>query len=77
MPFKGLVGPQSGRTSRSQAESIGTDAEGFVKAPDYFSQGGHPVGPGMPAQDYKETPQRAPAGGGNVPDPSPFTIKGG
>jgi hypothetical protein len=77
MPFKGTVGPQSGRTSRSQAESIGTDPQGFVKAPEYFPQGGHPVKPGMPAQEYKETPMREPSGGGSVPDPSPFTTKGG
>lgn len=75
--FKGPVGPESGRTPRTQAESIGTDASNFVKAPEYFSQGGHPVGPGMPAKPYSEAPQRAPAGGGQVPDPSPFTIKGG
>ena len=77
MPFKGTVGPESGRTPRSQAESIGTDAAAFVEQPPYFPHGGHPAGPGMPSQDYKETPAREPSGGGSVPNPSPFTIKGG
>ena len=73
--------PATIRTSRTIAEEKGTDPEGFVKSPDYFAQGGHPITKDLKAQPYTE-----PVAGTDVPpttanaatqyDPSPFTIKG-
>ena len=73
--FKGTTGPQSGRTSRSQAEKLGTDPEGFVKAPEYDAQGGHPITPAMPSQTYKAE-QLKPGTDSKPIDPStPFVLK--
>ena len=71
--FKGTTGPQSGRTSRTQAEDIGADPEGFAEAPNYNVQGGHPVGNGLKADTYSEK-GTAPSTGGKTFDPSPFSI---
>lgn len=74
--FKGPKGSSSGRTPRTQAESIGTEAAGFEKLDaNYDAKAGHPTGKGMPpAQEYKprEIPNPKESGGKNF-DPKPFT----
>lgn len=72
--FKGPTGPQSGRTGRSQAESIGTDPEGFTGAPGYHVQGGHPLTAGYPTGVYSEADPALTSTPSGF-DPMPFTIK--
>lgn len=75
--FKGPVGPVSGRTPRSQAEKIGTDASGFVEGPAYDVTAGHPKGNGMPSGKYEADKMKAPAGGSPASNTkAPFNIGG-
>jgi hypothetical protein len=72
--FKGTTGPQSGRTSRTQAEDIGADAEGFAEQKGYNNQGGHPLGNGLKNDQYSENVTTTPTESGAKFDPSPFSI---
>lgn len=53
------------RTSRTQAEKIGTNPAGFENSMTYFAQGGHPVTPATPAMAY--TPSKLVPGVGGKP----------
>lgn len=70
--FKGPTGPQTGRTPRTQAEKIGTDSSGFVNAPDYNAQGGHPNGAGMPGGVYTHNEPASPDAGPLPTQPNPI-----
>lgn len=72
--FKGPVGPDSGRTGRSQAEQIGTDPAGFKDGPKHDPKAGIPVTPEFPQQQYRPTPMSPPTGGQQAGVPAPFTI---
>jgi hypothetical protein len=75
--FKGPVGPQSGRTPRSQAEKIGTDPAGFVEGPAYDATAGIPKGAGMPTGKYEPAKMKTPSAGAPVSDnKAPFTVGG-
>lgn len=73
--FKGPVGPQSGRTSRSQAEKIGTDPSGFKDGPAFDPVSGTPVTREMPKQEYKPTPMKEGGDAKPMNIPAPFTTK--
>ena len=74
---KGPVGPQSGRTPRSQAESIGTDASSFKEdGVKYDPTLGHVITKEQPKQEYKEAPVKTPTGPAQS-GTAPFTISGG
>jgi len=76
--FKGPVGPQSGRTSRTQAEKLGTESSGFEGAPEYFPQGGYPPSKDLPKQEYKEREIKPAQQGSPVSNKTPpFSIGGG
>lgn len=72
--FHGLKGPQSGRTSRTQAEAIGTDPEGFKEDPPYDMQGGHPVTKDLPKGEYKEAEMKEAGGAKPLDVAVPFTL---
>lgn len=72
--FHGLKGPQSGRTPRTQAESIGTDPEGFKEDPPYDMKGGHPITKDFPEGKYAERPMSAPGGAKPLDADVPFTL---
>lgn len=65
------------RTSRTQAESIGTDASGFtggIEMSDADARAGHPASPEQSTAPYKDQPPMVsptpPVDGG----PAPFTL---
>lgn len=72
--FRGPVGPDSGRTGRSQAERIGTDPAGFKDGPKYDPKAGVPVTADSPQQQYKPMPMSPPTGGQQVSASVPFIL---
>lgn len=64
------------RTPRQRALDIGTAAAGFKGGLSYDPQGGHPIGPGMPAQEYEGNVMPAPPKQGPVRQDTPFKLGG-
>lgn len=67
-------GPATLRSPRTRAVELGTVADGFSGAVDYFPQGGHPITPATPRQEYADpvcetriTPQQLDPMAGVVP----------